>query len=247
MESPIKDAIAAAKTQERFFSIAELQQAYIRSKKTADRIEAALILSEKAQTLIEGAARAAIAKFPELHSIPEIQEKSAGDIAYYLRLIQYCLMAGDATPIDESELAKRDAIASPFTLPANAAIAALEYIKAHHGLTEQAAREADTYIDCAMSAIAKLADKEDKPHQTSDVAGGESGEILTLEEIYKRYPDEWVLIVSPELDEELNVIRGQVLAHSRDRDEAYSQLSLRQGKPVAIEYTGSTENLAIML
>lgn len=241
MENPIKDAIAAAKTQERFFSTPDLQQAYIRSKKTAACLEAAQILSEKAQTLIEGAARAAIAKFPDLNSIPEIQEKSARDIAYYLRRVQYCLIAGDASPIDES------AIASPSTLPANAAIAALKYIKAHHGLTEQAALEADTYIDCAIEAIAKLAEKEDKPHKTSDVAGGESGEILTLEEIYKRYPDEWVLIVSPELDEELNVIRGQVLAHSRDRDEAYSQLSLRQGKPVAIEYTGSTENLAIML
>ena len=73
-------------------------------------------------------------------------------------------------------------------------------------------------------------------------------QILTLEEIISLYPDEWVLIVSPELDEDLNVICGEVLIHSPERDEVYSQLSLRKGRPVAIEYTGSIpEYLAVML
>ncbi len=72
--------------------------------------------------------------------------------------------------------------------------------------------------------------------------------ILTLEEIFSLYPDEWVLIVSPELDEELSVIRGEVLAHAIERDEIYSKLSLRNGKSVAIEYTGLIpDNLAVML
>jgi hypothetical protein len=72
--------------------------------------------------------------------------------------------------------------------------------------------------------------------------------ILTLEEIFNLYPDEWVLIVNPELDEELSVIRGEVLAHATERDEIYSKLSLRNGKSVAIEYTGLIpDNLAVML
>jgi hypothetical protein len=77
----------------------------------------------------------------------------------------------------------------------------------------------------------------------------ETSQIFTLEEIIKRYPDEWVLIVSPELDEDLNVIRGEVLIHSPDRDEVYNSLSLRKGKPVAIEYcTGKVpDNLVMML
>ena len=76
----------------------------------------------------------------------------------------------------------------------------------------------------------------------------EISQILTLEEIVSLYPDEWVLIVSPELDEELNVLRGEVLIHSPERDKVYSQLSLRKGRPVAIEYTGSIpEDLAVML
>ncbi|HSF74505.1 MAG TPA: hypothetical protein VLA84_11975 [Microcoleus sp.] len=76
----------------------------------------------------------------------------------------------------------------------------------------------------------------------------EIGKILSLEEIFSLYPDEWVLIVNPELDEELNVIRGEVLAHATERDEIYSKLSLRNGKSVAIEYTGSIpDNIAVML
>jgi len=72
--------------------------------------------------------------------------------------------------------------------------------------------------------------------------------IMSLEEIFSLYPDEWVLIVNPELDEELNVIRGEVLAHATERDEIYSKLSLRNGKSVAIEYTGSIpDNIAVML
>ncbi|MEG3895882.1 MULTISPECIES: hypothetical protein [unclassified Microcoleus] len=76
----------------------------------------------------------------------------------------------------------------------------------------------------------------------------EIGQIMSLEEIFSLYPDEWVLIVNPELDEELNVIRGEVLAHATERDEIYSKLSLRDGKSVAIEYTGSIpDNIAVML
>ncbi|MEG4942805.1 hypothetical protein [Microcoleus sp. F4-D5] len=76
----------------------------------------------------------------------------------------------------------------------------------------------------------------------------EIGKIMSLEEIFSLYPDEWVLIVNPELDEELNVIRGEVLAHATERDEIYSKLSLRNGKSVAIEYTGSIpDSLAVML
>lgn len=76
----------------------------------------------------------------------------------------------------------------------------------------------------------------------------ESGENLTLEEIYSRYPDEWLLIAYTELDENLNVIRGKVIAHSPDRDLLYNQLSSTKDISVAIEYTGPIpENLAIIL
>ncbi len=76
----------------------------------------------------------------------------------------------------------------------------------------------------------------------------EIGQIMSLEEIFSLYPDEWVLIVNPELDEELNVIIGEVLAHAAEQDEVYSKLSLRNGKSVAIEYTASIpDHIAVML
>lgn len=68
-------------------------------------------------------------------------------------------------------------------------------------------------------------------------------EILTLEEIIQRYPNQWVLIVDPELNEDLEVIRGQVVASAPHRDELYDLLGMRKGRPAAIEYTGSTADV----
>ncbi|MFB8797550.1 MAG: hypothetical protein U7126_25720 [Microcoleus sp.] len=76
----------------------------------------------------------------------------------------------------------------------------------------------------------------------------EIDKILTLEEIIHLYPSEWVLIAYTELDENLNVIRGEVLAHSPERDLLYNNALSRKGKSVAIEYTGPIpENLVAML
>ena len=71
-------------------------------------------------------------------------------------------------------------------------------------------------------------------------------QILTLAEIYQKYPHQWVLIIEPELDENLEIIKGEVIANSSDRDGLYNQLHLRQGKSCAIEYTGSTESDIIL-
>ena len=81
----------------------------------------------------------------------------------------------------------------------------------------------------------------------TDQVKANSAQILTLEEIIRYYPDQWVLIADPELDEDLEVIRGEVLAHSPDRDELYNQLGLRQGRSFAIEYTGSTADDVVVL
>ncbi|MCZ0905025.1 hypothetical protein ON021_34535 [Microcoleus sp. HI-ES] len=76
----------------------------------------------------------------------------------------------------------------------------------------------------------------------------EIGKIMSLEEIIHLYPSEWVLIAYTELDEDLNVIRGEVLAHSPERDLLYNNALSRKGKSVAIEYTGPIpEDLAAML
>ena len=48
-------------------------------------------------------------------------------------------------------------------------------------------------------------------------------EFLTIDEIKSRYDGEWVLIGDPVTDESLAVREGQVLWHSKDRDEVYGK------------------------
>lgn len=45
-------------------------------------------------------------------------------------------------------------------------------------------------------------------------------EILTIDEIKAKYPDEWVLVGNPELDsDQLNVLAGLPMLHSKDKKE----------------------------
>lgn len=45
---------------------------------------------------------------------------------------------------------------------------------------------------------------------------------MTYSEIKKNYPDEWVLIDEPEVDEALEVRSGIVVAHNSRRDPVYA-------------------------
>lgn len=66
-----------------------------------------------------------------------------------------------------------------------------------------------------------------------------TGEILTAAEIRDRYPREWVLIADTESDDLWNVIRGEVLAHSPEREEIDRALTKFQDiRSISIEYTG---------
>lgn len=74
------------------------------------------------------------------------------------------------------------------------------------------------------------------------------GETLSIQGMISRYKGEWLLIAYAELDDEMNVIRGEVLAHSPDRDEIYRELLSVKGKSVAVEYAGLIpEDLAVAL
>ena len=91
--------------------------------------------------------------------------------------------------------------------------------------------------DIQTEAIAVLTEL-DQSEASSQLKIPENSEILTLAEIKQRYPQQWVLIAYTEEDEYLNVIQGEVLAYSPDRDDIYDYLPNRNGKAVAIEYTG---------
>jgi hypothetical protein len=74
-------------------------------------------------------------------------------------------------------------------------------------------------------------------------------EVLTLEEMRRRYDGEWVMIAYTKIDPETNeVLQGEVLAHSRNSQEVYNAIDLAQGRGVAFEFFGLIpENVAFIL
>ena len=63
-------------------------------------------------------------------------------------------------------------------------------------------------------------------------------EFLTQKEIEARYPSEWVFVVDVETDDHLNIVRGRVACHSKDRDEMYRQAIEMKPRRFAVRYTG---------
>ena len=63
-------------------------------------------------------------------------------------------------------------------------------------------------------------------------------ETMTFEEMQRRYDGEWLLIAPKEVDEELQVVKGEVLAHSREQEDIYQALESLEEQPLAIEYVG---------
>ena len=61
---------------------------------------------------------------------------------------------------------------------------------------------------------------------------------MTISEIESSFDSEWVLVGDPETDEFHNVLRGNVLHHSKDRDEVYRKGLELSPKRVAILYLG---------
>lgn len=69
---------------------------------------------------------------------------------------------------------------------------------------------------------------------------------MNMNEMIKKYPGEWLLIEYEELDEDLNVKRGKVIAHSPDKAKVYQRLMETKGKNVSVEFAGSLPEVAVM-
>jgi len=75
-----------------------------------------------------------------------------------------------------------------------------------------------------------------------------SKKVLSLEKIKSKYHAEWVLIKDPVVDRELRVVKGEVVFHSKDRDEVDRKAIELKLKHSAFLYTGPMpENVAINL
>jgi hypothetical protein len=64
---------------------------------------------------------------------------------------------------------------------------------------------------------------------------------MTLEDIKRRYPNQWVLIEFTQLDDELAVVDGRVLAHSPSRNEIERALTTLRNERIAVEFTGDED------
>ena len=62
----------------------------------------------------------------------------------------------------------------------------------------------------------------------------------TIEEIERAHPEEWIVIRVTKTDKNDDPIRGEVLSHSPDRDEAYKALKThRHERYLMTTYTGT--------
>jgi hypothetical protein len=72
-------------------------------------------------------------------------------------------------------------------------------------------------------------------------------QVLSIADINRQFDSEWVLVVEPELDERLEVLRGEVACHSKDRDEVYRKALELTPVRSAILYTGRLSDIVAVV
>jgi hypothetical protein len=63
-------------------------------------------------------------------------------------------------------------------------------------------------------------------------------EIISYAEIEKQYDGEWVLIIDPVQTKDLEIVKGTVACHSKDRDDVYRVAKKLKPKNCAILFLG---------
>ena len=63
-------------------------------------------------------------------------------------------------------------------------------------------------------------------------------DVMTIEEIKKAFPFEWVFIDEIETNEKSEVLRGKVKFHSKDRDEVERKVLETKPKRFTVHFAG---------
>jgi hypothetical protein len=73
-------------------------------------------------------------------------------------------------------------------------------------------------------------------------------DVMSLVQIESLFSSEWVLVEDPETNQALEVQRGKVRWHSKDREEVYRKAIELRPRRFAVLYTGQIpEDTAIVL
>ncbi len=73
-------------------------------------------------------------------------------------------------------------------------------------------------------------------------------DMMTKAEIEAQFVGEWILVEDPETNEALEVLRGRVICHSKDREVIDREMLARRPKHAAVLYTGTMPpDMAIIL
>jgi hypothetical protein len=72
-------------------------------------------------------------------------------------------------------------------------------------------------------------------------------EVMKIDEIEARFPDEWILVIDPDTGPDLKVRSGVVAAHSKDRDEVYRTALALRPKRSAVWFNGEPPEGAVFV
>ena len=71
-------------------------------------------------------------------------------------------------------------------------------------------------------------------------------EVLTIDEIESRFPDEWILLIDPVSDQQFNVLSGEVVAHSKEREDIDRIALALMPASSAVWFNGDPEMVEIL-